>query len=527
MPNISITEPDVVLVGAGIMSATLGVFLKELEPSLNIEMFETLEGAALESSDSWNNAGTGHAANCEVNYTPERADGSIDITKALQINVEFDLSRQLWSYIVKKGSIKDPRTFIHPVPHMTFVWGAENVSFLSKRFKAMVAHPCYYGMEYTEDKKQIAAWVPLVMEGRTGDEPLAATRIVTGTDVDYGALTNHFVDHLSTLTGFVVHYQNRVTNISREKDGRWRVEVKDIKSGNARSVTTKFVFIGAGGGALPLLQKSGILEGKGYGGFPISGIWLRCDDPGINKRHHAKVYGKAPHGSPPMSVPHLDTRVIAGQHSLLFGPFAGFSSKFLKHGSLLDLFESVRPSNIEPELFVAGENFGLVEYLIGQVLQTESQRLAALDQYYPNAKTEDWRLQVAGQRVEIIKPDVKRGGALELGTEIVAAADRSLVALLGASPGASTAVFIAISVLEKCFPNELTTNGWLPKLKELIPSYGTSLIDDTDLLRRIRADTAAVLKVENIEPASAPSLRNAPSSNPGETSYARHAQTNS
>jgi malate dehydrogenase (quinone) len=294
-----------------------------------------------------------------------------------------------------------------------------------------------------------------------------------------------------------------------------------------RSATTKFVFIGAGGGALPLLQKSGIPEGKGYGGFPISGIWLRCDDPGINKRHHAKVYGKAPHGSPPMSVPHLDTRVIGGQHSLLFGPFAGFSSKFLKHGSLLDLFESVRPSNIEPELFVARDNFGLVEYLIGQVLQTESQRLAALDQYYPNAKTGDWRLQVAGQRVEIIKPDVKRGGALELGTEIVAAADRSLVALLGASPGASTAVFIAISVLEKCFPNELTANGWLPKLKELIPSYGTSLIDDTDLLRLIRADTAAVLKVENIEPASAPSLRKAPSSNPGETRDARHAQTNS
>jgi malate dehydrogenase (quinone) len=504
MPDKFITEPDVVLIGAGIMSATLGVFLKELEPSLSIEMFETLEGPGLESSDSWNNAGTGHAANCEVNYTPERADGSIDISKALQINVEFDLSRQLWSYIVKKGSIKDPRTFIHPVPHMTFVWGAENVSFLSKRFKAMVAHPCYYGMEYTEDRKQIAEWVPLVMEGRKGDDPLAATRIVTGTDVDYGALTNHFVDHLSARAGFVVHYKNRVTNISRENDGRWRVEVRDVKSGDRRSVTTKFVFIGAGGGALPLLQKSGIPEGKGYGGFPISGIWLRCDDPGINKRHHAKVYGKAPHGSPPMSVPHLDTRVIGGQHSLLFGPYAGFSSRFLKHGSLLDLFESVRPSNIKPELSVARDNFDLVEYLIGQVLQSENQRLAALDQYFPNAKSDDWKLQVAGQRVEIIKPDANRGGALELGTELVAAADRSLVAVLGASPGASTAVFIAISVLEKCFPDELTATGWLPKLKEIIPSYGISLIEDADFLRRVRADTAAVLKVENIEPPSVP-----------------------
>ena len=498
MSDTFVTEPDVVLIGAGIMSATLGVFLKELEPSLEIEMFETLEGAALESSDSWNNAGTGHAANCELNYTPQRADGSIDISKALEVNVEFDLSRQLWSYIVKKGSIKDPRSFIHPVPHMSFVWGAENVSFLSKRFKAMAEHHCYYGMEYSENRKQIAEWTPLVMEGRADDEPVAATRIVTGTDVDYGSLTNHFVDHLAGSSGFGVHYQNRVTNLSREPSGRWRVEVEDAKSGDRRSVTAKFVFIGAGGGALPLLQKSGIPEGKGYAGFPVGGIWLRCDDPCINKRHHAKVYGKAPHGSPPMSVPHLDTRVIGGQHSLLFGPYAGFSTRFLKHGSLLDLVESVRPGNIKPLLSVARDNIGLTEYLVQQVLQSESHRLTALDQYFPNAKPEDWKLQVAGQRVETIKPDVKRGGLLELGTEVVAAADRSLVALLGASPGASTAAFIAISVLQKCFPDKLTRDGWLPKLKEIIPSYGVSLIEDAAFCRRIRADTAAVLKVENI-----------------------------
>src|SRR5271156_5808357 len=409
MSNTLDTEPDVVLIGAGIMSATLGIFLKELEPSLEIAMFETLEGPGLESSDSWNNAGTGHAANCELNYTPQRADGSIDISKALEINVEFDLSRQLWSYIVKKGSIKDPRSFIHPVPHMSFVWGAENVSFLSKRFKAMAEHHCYHGMEYSENRKQIADWTPLVMEGRTDDEPVAATRIVTGTDVDYGSLTNHFVDHLSTLPGFAVHYLNRVRNLSREAGGRWRVEVEDLESGDRRTVTTKFVFIGAGGGALPLLQKSGIPEGKGYAGFPVGGIWLRCDDPEINERHHAKVYGKAPHGSPPMSVPHLDTRVIGGQHSLLFGPYAGFTTRFLKHGWLLVLVESVRPGNLEPLLSVARDNIGLTEYLTGYGFTAEMHRFAALYHCSPNPKTDDWTLAVAGQRGEIIKADIKRG----------------------------------------------------------------------------------------------------------------------
>src|ERR1700739_1770883 len=499
MPYTFIDEPDVVLIGTGIMSSTLGVFLKELEPSLTIAMFETLEDCGHESSESWNNAGTGHAANCEMNYTPERPDGSVDISKALEVNVEFDLSRQFWTYLVKKGAVADPRSFIHPVPHMSFVHDTGNVAFLKKRYAAMSAHHCFEGMEYSESRAQIADWVPLVMEGRAADEPVAITRIISGTDVDYGALTHPLVHHLVAQPGCDVHYKTRVTNLVRAENKRWRVEVQDLDSGERRSVTAKFVFIGAGGGALPLLQKSGIPEGHGYGGFPVSGIWMRCDDPAINKRHHAKVYGKAAVGSPPMSVPHLDTRVIGGQHSLLFGPYAGFSSKFLKHGSLLDLVESVRPGNIKPLLSVARDNFDLTEYLIEQVLQSESHRLAALDQYYPNARTDDWTLQVAGQRVQIIKPDVKRGGLLEFGTELVGAADRSLVALLGASPGASTAAFIAVSVLKKCFPGELMASAWLPKLKRLIPSYGVSLIEDAEFCRRVRADTAQILKIENID----------------------------
>src|SRR5436190_3078332 len=384
--NRPVSQPDVVMVGAGIMSATLGVLLKELEPALNIAMFETLDGAALEDSDGWNNAGTGHAGNCELNYTPERSDGSIDISKALDVNVEFDLSRQLWSFLVTKGAIADPRSFIHSCPHMSFVHGAADVAFLKKRHAALTAHHCYEGMEYTEDKQKLAEWVPLVMEGRSAGETVAATRMINGADVDYGALTRNLVAHLNRLAGCAIHYSHHVAHIHREPGGRWRLDVDDRKSGQRRSTTAKFVFLGAGGGALGLLQKSEIPEGKGYGGFPVSGIWLRCDDPELNKRHHAKVYGKAAVGSPPMSVPHLDTRVIGGQHSLLFGPYAGFSSKFLKHGSLLDLVESVRPGNIKPMLSVARDNLDLTEYLIEQVLQSENHRLAVLQAYYPRAR---------------------------------------------------------------------------------------------------------------------------------------------
>jgi malate dehydrogenase (quinone) len=492
------SEPDVVLVGAGIMSATLAVFLKEVDPSLRVEIFEALEGAALESSEAWNNAGTGHAALCELNYTPERSDGSIDISKALEVNGEFDLSRQFWSYLIRKKAIASPDSFIHAVPHMSFVHGAANVAFLKKRHAALTANHLYKGMEFAQDKKILSEWIPLVMEGRPAEDEVAATRMITGTDVNYGALTRNLIGYLQTLSGFAIHYSHRVIHLLREQGGRWRLEAKDAATGASISTTARFGFLGAGGAALPLLQKLEIPEGRGYAGFPVSGIWLRCDDPAINNRHHAKVYSKAAMGSPPMSVPHLDTRVIGDQHSILFGPYAGFSTKFLKRGSFLDLFRSIRLDNIWPMIKAGMRNIALSEYLVGQVVQSSKHRFATLQVLYPRAQPQEWKLQVAGIRVQIIKRDPRQGGILEFGTEIVAASDRSLVALLGASPGASTAAAIAIRVIELCFGRELSASGWKGKLQEIIPSYGHSLIDDAALTRQVRAETATTLGLQNV-----------------------------
>ena len=490
------SAPDIVLIGAGIMSATLGVLLKELQPELTIEIFERLDVIAGESSDAWNNAGTGHSAFCELNYTPEKADGSIETNKALKIAESFEVSKEFWSFLVQQGCIKDPSSFIQSVPHMSFVWGEDNVSYLKKRQQALGSNHLFKGMQYSEDPAVLAKWMPLVMDGRDPAEKVAATRMEAGTDINFGSLTRSLINYLTDQDGVHLHLNHEVRDLEQDEDGKWRLTVKNLATGKKRKLFTKFIFIGAGGGSLPLLEKSDIPEGKGFGGFPVSGQWLVCKNPEVVERHAAKVYGKASVGAPPMSVPHLDTRMIDGKKALLFGPYAGFSTKFLKKGSWLDLPKSIKFNNIRPMLAAGLDNLPLTKYLIDQVRQSPEERLEALQAFLPKAKMEDWELEYAGQRVQVIKKDPEHGGVLEFGTEVVSAADGSIAALLGASPGASTAVSIMLELLNRCFKDQLETPEWKDKLLQMIPSYGQKLADKPALCDQVREWSNTVLELK-------------------------------
>jgi malate dehydrogenase (quinone) len=459
---------DVALIGAGIMSATLGTLLRKLDPALRIAVFERLDTAAAESSDAWNNAGTGHAGYCELNYTPQRADGSMDITKAVHIGAQFARSLELWRELVRAGELPDAHAFIRAVPHVSFVRGADDVAFLKARHAALVQTPWFSSMELSEDRACIAEWIPLVMDGAAAG-PVAATRVEHGTDVDFGALTRGMMHALMKAPQVAVRFSSEVQALTRDGDG-WRLSVRDLNRGEEHSVSARFVFIGAGGYSLSLLEKSGIPEAQGYGAFPVSGQWLRCHNEQVIERHHAKVYGKAEVGAPPMSVPHLDTRFVDGNKALLFGPYAGFTTKFLKQGSWLDLLRSIGVNNVVPVMSAGLENIDLTRYLVGQAMLSVDERVALLRKYCPTASADDWQVQVAGLRVQIIKSDGHGRGELKFGTEVVTSADGTLAALLGASPGASTAVAIMLELLERCFPARWASPAWRASLARLLPS---------------------------------------------------------
>jgi malate dehydrogenase (quinone) len=487
-----VSDPvDVALVGGGIMSATLGSLLHQLEPDWTITIFEKLGDVALESSSPWNNAGTGHSALCELNYTPEKPDGTIDITSAVKVNEQFQVSRQFWSFLVGEGLLPEPEQFINTVPHMSFVWGDDNVDYLHRRYEALKDHPLFAGLEYSEDAAVIRQWAPLLIPGRRRDQKFAATRIVAGTDVDFGALTHLLTEGL-VKEGAKLKLEHRVTGLHQRKDGTWKITLRHEVGGTPVEVDARFVFVGAGGNALNLLQRSGIKEIRGYGGFPISGQFLRSDDPKLVAQHKAKVYGKAAKGSPPMSVPHLDTRVVGGKPSLLFGPYAGFSTKYLKSGSYLDLFAALRWHNLFTFIGAGLTNLGLVWYLVTEVLSTRTKRLNALRQFAPRAKRKDWHLITAGQRVQIMKR-VNGKAVIQFGTEVVSSADGSIAGLLGASPGASTAVPIMLDVLAQCFPDRMA--AWEPELETMIPSYGSQLSTNKSEAKATMSRTAKALAI--------------------------------
>ncbi|TDG35165.1 malate:quinone oxidoreductase [Pedobacter changchengzhani] len=489
------TDADIILIGAGIMSATLGVLLKELQPDLSIEIYERLDVAAAESSDAWNNAGTGHSAFCELNYTPEKKDGTVEISKAVHIAENFEVSKQFWTYLIDKGLISNPENFIRSIPHMSFVWGKKNVEFLKKRFEAMQKCDLFSDMQFTDDAEKIKDWVPLIMDGRKKTEKVAATRMDLGTDVNFGSLTRDMFSYLKTQKNVSLFFDHEIRDLEKNESSHWEVKVKNLETGKKRKRTAKFVFIGAGGGSLLLLEKADIEEGKGFGGFPVSGQWLKCTNEKIIAAHHAKVYGKAAVGAPPMSVPHLDTRTINGKQALLFGPYAGFSTKFLKNGSFMDLAKSIKFNNIRPMISAGLHNIDLTKYLIDQVRQSPEDRLEALKEYLPKAELKDWELENAGQRVQVIKKKASGGGMLEFGTEVVNAADGSIAALLGASPGASTAVSIMLDLLSRCFKKEMETAEWQQKIKEIIPTYGIDLATDAALCKSTRTRTSKALKI--------------------------------
>lgn len=463
-------ETDVALIGAGVMSATLGTLLRKLSPELRVEIFERLDHAAAESSDAWNNAGTGHAGYCELNYTPRHPDGSVDCSKAIKIASQFAMSLELWRSLVASGDLPDAQSFVRRVPHVSFVWGEEDVAYLRARHARLSRSELFASMELTEDAERITSTVPLVMEGRSRSVPIAATFMAEGTDVNFGALTRGMCAALTAQPGVAMHLSHEVKDLRR--DGRlWCLDVVDRASGEERTVRAKFVFIGAGGYSLSLLEKSGIPEVAGYGAFPVSGQWLRCTNREVIGRHFAKVYGKAEVGAPPMSVPHLDSRWINGEQELLFGPYAGFTTKFMKEGSWLDLLRSIGVSNVGPVMSAGIENLDLTRYLVGQAMLSVEERIDLLRRYYPTAVADDWEVQVAGLRVQIIKADKSGLGELRFGTEVITSADGSIAALLGASPGASTAVAIMVDLLARCFRDQWSSDPWRTRLSQLLPSF--------------------------------------------------------
>ena len=231
------TQVDAIFIGAGIMSATLGALLRVLEPDWTVACFERLDRAAAESSDAWNNAGTGHSAFCELNYTPELPDGTVDLRKAFKIAEQFELSKEFWASLVESKVLAKPQSFIQQVPHLSFVHGEQDVAYLRHRFQGLTENHLFTGMRYTEKRQELASWIPLMMEGRpVTSEPMAATRMDIGTDVNFGALAREILASLEQEESFELRCAHEVRDLEKGNDGLWHVQVRNLTTRERRWV---------------------------------------------------------------------------------------------------------------------------------------------------------------------------------------------------------------------------------------------------------------------------------------------------
>ena len=474
------SNQDITLIGGGVMSLTLAVLMKEVYPNTKVTLIERLHECGMESSQALNNAGTGHAGNCELNYTPIK-NGSVYLDRAIEVNEMFETSLQFWAYLDKKYPQFKPKKFLRKTPHISFVKGEANIAYLKKRYEAISKEPLFEEMEFTSDRKKIKAWAPLLISKKDEDSSAAATKIAHGTDVNFGELTKQLLALLIKQPNVTIILNSDVKTIKLKKNHGWEIYYSNLLTKNKTVMYASNVFIGAGGKAISLLQQMKVKEASGYAGFPVSGKWLVCSNPLVVKKHNAKVYGQALPKSPPMSIPHLDLRVIEGKNTLMFGPFAGFTFKFLKYGSFFDLPKTIKINNIGTMIRVFSKNISLLLYLIKQSLQSSKNRMAELKYFYPDALDEDWSLMDAGKRVQIMKGCPKEGAKLEFGTEIIFTKNKTLAALIGASPGASVSAHSMLNVMTTMFnlANDKT-------IKEMVPGYGISLNKNPKILSQIR-----------------------------------------
>lgn len=491
---------DVVLVGGGIVSATLASLIQRAEPSWTVKIFERLDQVTAEATDGWHNSGTGHAALCELNYTPADANGNINISKAVKIHQQFLTSCEYWASLVSEGALGAPESFINSTPHMSYVQGDDDVAFLAARHRAMTEHHFFADIEFSDEPNLIGQWAPLLIEGRDLALPMAATYAVEGTDVDFGSLTRQlFADVVER--GAQVELETEVIGLTRQSDGGWQVITRNVKTGVEVETLAKTVLLGAGGWTLKLLRSArdqqgrpAVPEVRGYGLLPISGKFLKSENPEVVAQHQVKVYGQAPIGAPPMSVPHLDARVIDGKRSVLFGPFAGAIPRFLTNGTNWDFVQGLKPDNLWPLVTMGVANLNLLGFLLRDLTASKSSKIDQLRDFLPLVDEADWDDLVAGQRAQIVKPASNGHGELQFGTEVITSNEGTLAGVLGASPGASTAVSIALDVLQRCFPERYGI--WQKNaLNAYLPSLGRDLANDAEATAVVKGRVRKVLRL--------------------------------